>query len=183
MVMNVGKCQVITFLSKDFKELFYFADDKTCRNLDFIIREKSNNGYCTHFHKSASIELEIIEYALVHSNTGLVRFILRKLTWNDPIRLPSHEPLCRLIDLDTQQTGYAPRAVFVTYVLTSRIGCRASLSNYIIMIDFSHCGKAYFCTYVTVKSTKALIVRSTWNEIVNAFCCASAVTPTSAVMY
>ena len=57
-----------------------------------------------------------------------IRFALRRLPWRDPLRLPSYESRCRLIDLGTLQLRRdTARAMIVADLLIGQIDCAVLL--------------------------------------------------------
>ena len=57
-----------------------------------------------------------------------IRFALRRSPWRDPLRLPSYESRCRLIDLDTLQLRRdTARAMVIADLLMVQIDCAALL--------------------------------------------------------
>lgn len=61
---------------------------------------------------------------------NFLRFVLRRLPWNDPIRLPPYEHRCALIGLPTLSSRRTLlQRLFIFDILTNNVDCSALLSN------------------------------------------------------
>ena len=113
--------------------------DKASRNLGFVFR-MTKAFTDRYFLKSlyCSLVRSILEYCSVVWNPNyingnqrieniqcrFIRYALHRLSWRDPLRLPSYESRCRLISLDTLQVRRdTARAMVVADLLTGQIDC------------------------------------------------------------
>lgn len=143
-VDHVKDLGVILDTQLTFKQHVSYVVAKASRTMGFVFRIAKNfsNVHCL---KSlyCSLIRSTLEYCSVvwypyHQNgmdriesvqRRFIRFALRRLPWRDPLRLPSYESRCHLIQLETLQARRnIARAMFVADTIRGRTDCPAILA-------------------------------------------------------
>lgn len=76
---------------------------------------------------------------------NFLRFVLRRLPWNDPIRLPPYEHRCNLIDLPTLSSRRVLlQRLFIFDIINNNVDCPALLSNININVPARRTRRADF---------------------------------------